>query len=59
MPAIFLTWSYRVATLLIIGGFAMPCQPYWMSLFALGFPVLMIGVVLFMILDHIPSRRSD
>lgn len=48
--------AYRVATTLIIGGFLMLCQPLFQGLFAWGFPVLLTGVILFMILDHIPEK---
>ena len=51
------TWFYRLATGLILGGFAMLCQPFTQSLFGIGFPVLLAGVVLFMILDHVPDGR--
>lgn len=56
VSADFLAMSYRVATALILGGFAMLCQPLFMILFSWGFPVLMVGVVMFMILDHIPPK---
>lgn len=48
-------WGYRLATTLILIGFAMLCQPFVRALFAFGFPVLLVGVVLFMILDHVPD----
>lgn len=47
---------YRIASGLIILGFLMLCQPFTHDLFVIGFPVLLIGVILFMILDHIPER---
>jgi hypothetical protein len=50
-------WGYRVATTLILFGFAMLCQPFARTLFAFGFPVLFVGVVLFMILDHVPDTQ--
>jgi hypothetical protein len=50
-------WFYRLATALILGGFAMLCQPFTHSLFVVGFPVLLAGVVLFMIMDHVPDAR--
>jgi len=56
VSASFLAMSYRVATALILVGFAMLCQPFIMMMFSWGFPVLMVGVVMFMILDHIPSK---
>jgi hypothetical protein len=60
MGAIFSKkWFYRLASTLILGGFAMLCQPFAHSLFAIGFPVLLAGVVLFMILDHVPDGRLE
>ena len=50
-------WFYRLATALILGGFAMLCQPITHSLFVFGFPVLLAGVVLFIIMDHVPDAR--
>lgn len=59
MPVAYLKMAYRFATFLILGGFALLCQPFWMSLFTYGFPILLIGVILFMILDHIPPKQSE
>ncbi len=53
------TWLYRLASALILGGFAMLCQPFTHSLFVIGFPVLLAGVVLFMVLDHVPDGRLE
>lgn len=50
-------WLYRIASLLILFGFGMLCQPFTHALFVLGFPVLLAGVVLFLVLDHIPHRQ--
>jgi hypothetical protein len=52
-------WFYRIASGLILIGFAMLCQPFTHDLFAFGFPVLLAGVVLFMILDHVPDARPQ
>ena len=52
-------WLYRLASTLILGGFAMLCQPFMHTLFVLGFPILLAGVVLFMILDHVPDGRTE
>jgi hypothetical protein len=52
-------WFYRLASVLILGGFAMLCQPFTHTLFAIGFPVLLAGVVLFMILDHVPDAQLE
>lgn len=51
------TWAYRIASTLILGGFVMLCQPFFHGLFVMGFPILLAGVVLFMILDHVPDAR--
>lgn len=51
-----MTTAYRIASGLIIIGFLMLCQPFTHDLFVIGFPVLLVGVILFMILDHIPER---
>lgn len=48
-------WFYRLAIVLILGGFAMLCQPFTHDLFVLGFPVLVAGVILFLVLDHLPA----
>jgi hypothetical protein len=50
-------WFYRLASALILGGFAMLCQPFTHDLFVIGFPVLLAGVALFVILDHVPDAR--
>jgi len=50
-------WFYRYASALILGGFVMLCQPFTHDLFVVGFPVLLAGVVLFMVLDHVPDPR--
>ena len=50
---------YGLATTLILGGFAMLCQPVTHSLFVFGFPVLLVGVILFLILDHVPEARPS
>ena len=54
-----ITLGYRLATLLIFGGVVLLCQPFTVELFSYGFPVLLGGVVLFMVLDHIPSRAAQ
>jgi hypothetical protein len=47
--------AYRIASGLIIAGFVMLCQPFAKVLFEWGFSVLLAGVFLFLILDHIPA----
>ncbi len=45
---------YQITSLVIFIGFLMMCQPYSVTLFTIGFPVLLFGTVCFIILDHIP-----
>ncbi|MEO0822765.1 MAG: hypothetical protein AAF074_20350 [Pseudomonadota bacterium] len=49
---------YMLANALILMGFALLCQPLSATLFAAGFPVLLAGVILHMILDHVPERTE-
>lgn len=37
----------------------MLCQPFTHSLFVIGFPVLLAGVALFMVLDHVPDGKIE
>ncbi len=48
---------YNVATVLIIAGIAMLCQPFLAVVHVWAFPVLLVGVVLFLVLDHLPEPR--
>jgi hypothetical protein len=53
---------YFFATILIVVGIIMLCQPFLFAIHASAFPVLLIGVALFMILDHLPdvtNRNQD
>lgn len=52
-------WLHKIATVLILIGFALLCQPITVALYALGFPTLLLGVVLFIIADHLPAPRPD
>jgi hypothetical protein len=46
---------YAVATALIILGVVMLCQPFLLLIHVWAFPVFLVGFILFMILDHLPS----
>jgi len=50
--------TYMVATGLILLGFVLLCQPFSQTLFSAGFPVLVLGVVLHLILDHWPAHAA-
>jgi hypothetical protein len=46
---------YFFATILIVVGIIMLCQPFLFAIHVSAFPVLLVGVALFMILDHLPE----
>lgn len=46
---------YRLATACILVGLAMLCQPFSIDVFSAGFPTLLAGVLLFVVLDHLGS----
>jgi hypothetical protein len=46
---------YAAATVLIITGIVMLCQPVSATVHIWGFPVLLAGVAFFLVLDHRPE----
>ena len=44
-----------MATAFIILGIVMLCQPFLLRIHVFAFPVFLVGFILFMILDHLPS----
>ena len=50
--------GYRMASLLIFSGVILLCQPFDVAYYSYGFPVLLSGVILFIILDHLPQSAS-
>ena len=50
---------YRIMTLFIFTGFLMMCQPFSQGAYSAGFPVLLVGVAGFMVLDHIPKAEES
>ena len=46
---------YRACTAIILIGFAMLIQPVSMLAFTWGLPVLLAGVILHAVLDHVPD----
>jgi hypothetical protein len=57
---------YRLASVFIVVSIVMLCQPFSISVHVWAFPVLLAGVVMFLILDHLPhswavpgSRPTD
>jgi hypothetical protein len=46
---------YAVATVLIVAGIVMLCQPLSAAVHVWAFPVLLAGVVMFLVLDHLPQ----
>lgn len=50
--------AYRFATIAILGGFAMLIQPLSHEVFRLGLPVMIVGILLHAVLDHLPDRSG-
>ena len=46
---------YQLATLLILGGCLMLCQPFSVVFYSYGFPVVLLGTLSFIIIDHLPD----
>ena len=46
---------YQLGTGMIIAGVVMLCQPFSLSVHAYAFPVFLVGVALFVVLDHLPN----
>ena len=53
------TFAYRVATVAILGGFVLLVQPFFLGLFRAGLPVMIVGILLHAVLDHLPERRPQ
>jgi hypothetical protein len=51
--------SYRIAIALILIGVVLMCQPFAVLLYSLGFPVILAGVVLFTVLDHLSPPKQE
>ena len=50
---------YQLATFIIILGFVMLIQPFTMEAFKWGLPVMIAGIVIYVILDHIPDKSKE
>ncbi|MCR9135181.1 MAG: hypothetical protein NXI27_04250 [Alphaproteobacteria bacterium] len=50
---------YRVATGIILLGFVMLIQPLWMDAFSWGLPVMIVGIVIYIVLDHLPGKAQE
>ena len=50
--------AYAIASGLILLGVAMMCQPFTVALYSIGFPVILAGIVAFIVLDHRPARAG-
>lgn len=50
---------YRVATGIILLGFVMLIQPLSMSAFSWGLPVMIVGIVIYIVLDHLPGKTQE
>jgi hypothetical protein len=49
---------YTAATLLIIAGVVMLCQPFSLAVHSCAFPVFLAGVLVYVVLDHLPDFRG-
>ena len=45
---------YLLTTITIIVGVILMCQPFTVSLYEWGFPIILAGVVMHIVLDHVP-----
>lgn len=50
---------YRVATGIILLGFLMLIQPLSMEAFSWGLPVMIVGIVIYIVLDHVPGKTQE
>ncbi|CAN5353590.1 hypothetical protein BH10PSE7_BH10PSE7_24830 [soil metagenome] len=51
--------AYRICTGIILLGFVMLIQPVSMFVFSWGLPVLLAGVIMHAILDHMSEWRAE
>lgn len=50
---------YRLATGIILLGFVMLIQPLSMDAFSWGLPVMIVGIVIYIVLDHLPVKTQE
>ena len=50
---------YALATVLIIFGVVMLCQPFSLFVHVWALPVFLAGVLLFLVLDHLPNFEGN
>ncbi len=50
---------FAIISGLIFLAVALMIQPFDFDLFTYGFPLLLIGIVAFIVLDHVPTRASE
>ncbi len=50
---------YRLATGIILFGFIMLVQPVSMHAFSWGLPVMIVGIVIHIVLDHVPGGPQE
>lgn len=51
--------AYAACTAIILLGFAMLIQPFSMAVFSLGLPVMLVGILVHIVLDHLPARDPE
>jgi hypothetical protein len=50
---------YGLCTAIILLGFVMLIQPLSMLAFTWGWPVMIAGIIVHIILDHLPEARDE
>lgn len=51
--------AYRLANGIILFGFFMLIQPLSIHAFNWGLPVMIVGIVIYLVLDHLPDRPQE
>ena len=49
----FFHLSYVIASLLIFVGLLFMCQPFNMKIYTFGFPTVLVGTIVYIVMDHL------
>jgi chromate transport protein ChrA len=52
------TSPYALCTAIIMLGFVMLIQPFSITAFTWGLPIMIIGIVIHIVLDHLPQAKD-
>lgn len=50
---------FALLSAVIFLGVALLIQPFAFDLFTYGFPLLLVGIIGFIVLDHLPTRAAE